>query len=487
MLLGLDLGTTNVKVLVTDRAGKPLAQASSPVQLHHVGEGGVEQDIEEIEKATLAAIQQVAQLVDPSGIEAIGVSSQGGALQVLDAHGRPLGRVISWLDQRGRPFDTACTAELGREWFLRHINRGCSGLGIGQLLRLRQEQPELLRAPNRIGYVGDIVVSLLCGHAAQDGTSCSLAVLFNPELRSYDPDLLRRLGIQASQLPDLISPREVAGELRPEIAQSTGLRVGIPVSAAIHDQYASALGTGAVHAGTVMVGTGTAWVLLAVNDRLTTPVIDEAFVCNHVVEGSSGQILSLVNGGSAFSWGTSVLGLTEKRGDEIEALLESSPPGSAGLCFWPFLVSAGVSGLAPETKGRLSGLQLSHVSGDILRAVVEGLAFELNRYLGFLRNAGWPVERLVLGGGAGSSRVTSQILADVTGLPLACWSNGEASLLGAAILARGLLDTKTSLAELSDAMLPPARRVEPGANASFYREQFREYQRSLPLAQARPS
>ena len=158
MFLGLDLGTTNVKALVTDRAGRPLAHAASPVQLLHVGEGGVEQDIEAIEQATLAVLQQVARSVDPSRIEAIGVSSQGGAMQVLDAHGRPLGRVISWLDQRGRPFDHALVAELGREWFLEHISRGCSGLSIGQSLRLHHEQPELLRPPNRFSISATISV-----------------------------------------------------------------------------------------------------------------------------------------------------------------------------------------------------------------------------------------------------------------------------------------------------------------------------------------
>ena len=101
----------------------------------------------------------------------------------------------------------------------------------------------------------------------------------------------------------------MAGGLQPEVARDTGLRAGIPVSAAIHDQYASALGSGAVRAGTVMVGTGTAWVLLAVNDRLAPPVIDEAFVCHHFVEGLCGQILSLVNGGSALTWALNLTGL----------------------------------------------------------------------------------------------------------------------------------------------------------------------------------
>jgi xylulokinase len=310
-------------------------------------------------------------------------------------------------------------------------------------------------------------------------------LLLNPRLCDYDPDLLARLNLKAGQLPDLTSPRAAAGGLRPEVARRTGLRSGIPVSVAIHDQYASALGTGAVRAGTVMVGTGTAWVLLAVNDWLTAPVIDEAFVCGHVVEGLFGQILSLVNGGSSFTWALSVLGLAGKHADEIEALLESSPPGSGGLRFWPFLVSSGVAGLDPDTKGRLLGLQLSHRPADILRAVIEGLAFELNRYLGFLRKAGWPVERLVLGGGAASSRVTKRILADATGLPLACSTSGEATLLGAAILARGLLETETSLADLAEVMLPPARRVKPGAQVAFYQKLFHEYLRSLSPSQTK--
>ena len=91
MFLGLDLGTTNVKALVTDRAGQLLAHAASPVSLYYVGQQGVEQDIEEIVRATLAAIRQVSQAVDPARIEAIGVSSQGGAMQMLDAQSRPVG------------------------------------------------------------------------------------------------------------------------------------------------------------------------------------------------------------------------------------------------------------------------------------------------------------------------------------------------------------------------------------------------------------
>jgi len=353
-------------------------------------------------------------------------------------------------------------------------------MAIGQVLRLRHEQPHAPDAVPRLGFVGDLIVERLCGRAAHDCTSCGLTLLHNPGRRDYDPEVLQRLQLQASQLPDLVDPREAAAGLRAGFARETGLRPGIPVSAAVHDQYASALGTGAVRPGRVMVGTGTAWVLLAVTDQLVAPVIDEAYVCGHVVEGLYGQILSLVNGGSALAWALDLMGVAGRNGRELEALLASAPPGSDGLRFWPFLVPAGASQLAPETRGQLSGLQLAHGRGHVARAVVEGLVFELNRHLDFLRNAGLPLCELVMSGGAASSQVTARVAADVTGLRLHCVSGGEASLLGAAIIARGLLEPQTALVDLADAMAPPLQIVEPGADAHFYQRQYEYYRRSLP-------
>ncbi|MEK7684540.1 MAG: FGGY-family carbohydrate kinase [Verrucomicrobiota bacterium] len=483
MLLGLDLGTTNVKAAVTDREGRILGHGSVPVQLFHVGEGGVEQDLEEIWVATLEAIREATRSLDAARVQAIGISSQGGAMQMLDSRHRPIGRVISWLDDRGHRDDDALTAELGRDWFVRRIGHGRSGLAAGQLLRLRRECPSLLAESNRIGFVGDIIAGRLCGRAAHDGTSCGLTLLYNPNRQAYDPDLLARLGIREGQLPDLISPRRAAGSLLPEVARQTGLAAAIPVSAAIHDQYAAALGTGAVHTGDVMFGAGTAWVLLAVMDRLAEPVIDDAFACRHVAEGLYGQIVSLRNGGSALTWTLQVIGLAETNSDVIERMIESVEPGSDGLGFWPFLTAYGASGLVPGVKGRLAGLQLSQTSAHVLRAVVEGLACEFNRHLSFLHDAQIPVARLIMSGGAAASQATPQIIADVTGLPLVCMSGSEGSLLGAAILARGLIESGKSLAQLAAGMAPTGRPISPGQNTGFYREHYERYRQSLPSLQ----
>jgi|ETNmetMinimDraft_26_1059896.scaffolds.fasta_scaffold19926_2 xylulokinase len=480
MLLGLDLGTTNIKAILAQRDGRIVARGSAAVNVSYPDNLTVEQDIEDLWQATLSAIGQLTQKGDLSSVEAIGVSSQGGALQILDESRQPVGPVIGWLDGRGKPYDLAITEELGRDWFARHTGHGTSGLAVGQLLRLRHEQPQLLAQDHRVGFVGDVIVSRLCGTGATDATSLSIAVLFNPYLKAVDADLLARLGLRRDLLPRLLEPKDAAGGLSEQAAAETLLPAGVPVSPAVHDQYAASLGAGAVRTGDVMFSAGTAWVLLTAADKLVDLVIDDAFVCTHVVDGLYGQMLPLVNGGSCFSWALNVLGLSEESREQIDAMLESVPAGSDGLRCWPLLSPFGGARLPIGTAGRLTGLRLSHTPGHILRAVIEGLAMELERYLLVLKESGLAVERLVMCGGGANSRVTPQIVTDVTGMPVAPKSQMDTAALGAAMIARGLIEPEASLADLSEAMARPSRMVLPGAETSLYSEMLKEYLASLP-------
>jgi xylulokinase len=458
MFLGLDLGTTNVKALVVDETGTVLARGSVAVGIRHAGEGGVEQDIEEIWSAALAAMAEAGRACDLGGVRAVGVSAQGGALQVLDAGYRPLGPVVSWLDARGAPFDGQITQRLGADWFAAHTGHARSGIAVGTMLRLRAQRPDALRPQNRIGFVGDVIVERLCGRPAHDATSLSIALLYNPNLRAADPDLLAELGLGESQLPDLLSAHEPAGGLRAEVAWRTGLAAGIPVSPAVHDQYAAALGAGAVRPGDVMFGAGTAWVLLAAvvpAPGCTRPVVPSAFACTHVVDGLYGQMLSMVNGGSAYAWARQLMGLEYADDAELDAMVAGAPAGSEGVRFLPHLASGG---------GRLGGLGLDHGRSHVLRAVVEGLAMELARHLRRLSAA-----RLAMCGAAAGSATTPQIVSDATGLPVDCVTEQAVSALGAAVLARALADDTRDLAVLSAAMAPSVRTVTPGPEAALYR------------------
>lgn len=480
MYLGFDLGTTNVKAVVTDGDGRTVGSGSAPVERFTTPDGGVEQDIEQIWGAACTAIRQSISGLDAKTIRAVGVSSQGGAMQLLDAEEKPVGRVISWLDSRGLPFDMRITRELGENYLAEHIGHGISTMTIGQILRLGAESPELLARSRYIGFVGDVIVGRLCGRRAHDPTSLAIAMLYNPWLKRADPEMLARLGLREDQLPDLLPATAPAGELHREASRGTGLPAGIPVSPAIHDQYAVSLGTGSVHEGDVTFGAGTAWVLLANSARLAPPIISDAFVCPHPVPGLFGQMLSMRNGGSAIQWVLSMIGRNNASTEMVDELMAEIPPGSDGLCFWPLLSPAADVEEAMPLGGRISGIVLNHRPGHLLRAVVEGLACELSRHLMLLSGAKMPVTRLTMCGGASASRQTPQIIADVTQRPVACVNAFDVSALGAAVLARGLLDSTVPLKRLAENMACLSQPILPGKNADVYGKILERYLESFP-------
>ncbi len=452
MFLGLDLGTSSVKAVVVDRDGQIVAEGSAQVDRFHTPDGGIEQDIDQIWDAVRRAAVQAAAGSMADQIQAIGISSQGGAVQILDADQQPVGRVISWLDARGKPFDRHFLDEVGEAFLIEHTGSNVSTMTIGQLLRLADQSPELLARPNRIGFVGDVIVGRLCGQRTHDATSLSIGMLYNPTLGTADPDMLRRLGIHADQLPTLAPATKAAGELLPKAAEAMGLKPGIPVSPAVHDQYAASTGAGSVGPGDVCLGTGTAWVLVANADRLAAPVTQSTFVCPHLVDGVFGQLLSMTNGGSAIEWITGLVCARPPSPDELDERLASVPPGSEGLNCRPLFTGS---------LAELKGIGLAHSANHMIRAVVEGLADELARHLAMFDSAGMPINRLVMCGLAAASRVTPQIVAHATGRPVTCVAQPAVSAFGAATIARAMIDDTTALAQLAQDLAPSTETVEP--------------------------
>jgi xylulokinase len=284
------------------------------------------------------------------------------------------------------------------------------------------------------------------------------------------------LGVRAEALPARLPVNQAAGGLLPAVAAAVGLTPGIPVGPAVHDQYAAATGCGVVRSGDTMLGAGTAWVLLALSATLDAPVAGIALVGRHPVPGVFGQMLSMVNGGACINWATKTLNLGNLGVKEIDALMSAVPAGCDALRFRPLLSEVGGAGLSPKAAGCIDGLRLGHTPAHILRALVEGLACELGRFLVMMEAGGVTARRLVLCGKAAVSSVTPAIIADTTGLPVDCVEVPETSSLGAAVFARSLVEPGAGLVELADAMKPRMRRIEPGAGSAEARSRLQEYQ-----------
>jgi xylulokinase len=475
MYLGFDLGTTNVKAVVVDGDGSVIGTGAAPVERFTTSDGGVEQDIERIWDATCKAIRLAIAELDANRIRAVGVSSQGGAMQLLDEAQQPVGRVISWLDGRGRPFDEMLTRELGQDFLAQHIGHGASEMTLGQILRLQKQSPDQWRKARYIAFVGDVIVGRLCGRRAHDPTSLAIAMLYNPWRCCADTNMLARMNVEEDQLPDLLPATTPAGTIHTEAGRATGLPKGIPVSPAIHDQYAVSLGSRSVHEGNVTFGAGTAWVLLAHGRQLAPPITLDAFVCPHPVPGLFGQMLSMRNGGSAIDWVLKLLGHDKASPDAVDRLVEKTSPGSDGVRFWPLLTPIVAANHALSSGGRITGIPLAHQPHHLLRAVVEGLACELARHLQLLTDAGIPAQRLMMCGSAASSRTTPQIIADTTQRPVTSVHGFDLSALGAATLAKAMANNDANFAGLTTLPASSGETVMPGEHSAFYRDLLEQY------------
>jgi sugar (pentulose or hexulose) kinase len=167
---------------------------------------------------------------------------------------------------------------------------------------------------------------------------------------------MSRLGLHDDQLPCLLPATFAAGPLRQAAADALGLPAGIPVSPAIHDQYAASLGAVCVHDGDISLGAGTAWVLLVNCRMLSPPIVPDAFVCPHPLDGLHGQMLSMKNGGSAIAWVLTLLGDQAADAERIDRAIDAVPPGCDGLRFWPWLSGGPAINGLPEIGGRLAGI-----------------------------------------------------------------------------------------------------------------------------------
>ena len=329
----------------------------------------------------------------------------------------------------------------------------------------------MLLRPNRLGFVGDVIVGRLCGRRAHDPTSLGIAMLYNPWLGRPDPEILARLGLDECQLPDLIPADTPAGGLLAEVAALVGLRPGIPVSPAVHDQYAAALGAGAVAAGDMNFGAGTAWVLLANTDRVMRPVVDQAFVCRHLVPGLYGQMLSLGNGGSAIQWVMNLLGREQCKSGRDRRPASSRPPAAAPGCGSGRCLLA-MAGTDPpfQAGGRLDRITLAHQPSHLVARSWKGWPANWPGACDGSARRGWPsARRFSMCGVAAASRVTPQIVADVTNLPVACVDVPDVSAFGAAMLACALVDPRGGLADVARQWSSASRVVHPGPNAAALR------------------
>jgi sugar (pentulose or hexulose) kinase len=489
VLVGLDVGTTATKAQAFGLDGRVLGSASRGYGLITPQPDWVEQSPDELINAAAEATRQVVDRLSPHDhVVALALSSQGGTTIPVDAHGRPTYNAISWMDQRGDIQAARVGAALGAE--LIHTTTGWplqNLLPLQHIAWLRDNCADRFATTRHFLFVNDFVGHWLTGELAMDPTNAGITQLFNVAAGDWDDRLLAAAGIERRQVSPILPCGRVICGVAAHASAATGLPAGTPVVNGAHDQYCAAVGAGVMQPGQVLLSCGTAWVLLAVPETLETGFAGRMAVGRHAVSGRWGAIRSLGGVGTSLEWlidnvwdGRNATQPRDELYRRLNAEAAAASPGVNGLRFYP--MAGGHAGNYGPARGGFTGLTLSHTRGDLARAVMEGIAFELRWVIEELRGAGVSVSELRLVGGAAASAVWPGIVADVSGIEVTLPDTREAAARGAAILAGvgiGLFaDAEAGFAALAGR----ETRLQPQPEAvARYVEAFEVYQRGATL------
>lgn len=483
-VLAHDLGTTGNKASLYDGSGTMIGSAFSGYGTRF-GEGGrAEQDPEDWWQAVIDSGRKLLadSGTDRNEIACIVFSGQMMGCVPIDRSGRPLANAIIWADTRAQPQQARLAERIDPQRVYRLSgHRLSASYSLCKILWLRDEEPELFARTHAFVQAKDAVVARLTGEIATDASDASGTNLYHLEGGGYHPAILEAAELDEARLPPIRSSTEVIAGVRPEIADEIGVASGTPVVIGGGDGACAALGAGVYREGHAYAYLGSSSWLATASQR---PVYDEqarTFSWAHVVPGLYSPCGTMQAAGASYAWARDTLGVPEQRSAErgggsafaqLDALAAASPPGARGVLFLPYLLGERSPRWNPNARGAFVGLAAHHDRGDMLRAVLEGVAMNLRLILLAL-TAREPLERLRLIGGGARSDLWNRIMADMFELPVVPLAHLEAATsLGAAVVGGVAVGLYRDFAVVEQ-MNPPARTIEPDPEFSaIYRENY---------------
>ena len=437
-LLGIDLGTSSVKVVVFSTAGKILGLGSAEYPILTPQPGWAEQDPEHWWSATVHAVKTAVNAAGQSEILGIGFSGQMHGPTLLDKNNRLLGNAIIWADQRSSPLLAEIESLVGRKRLAEVCGTApAAGFLIATLRWLQRYDPVCFEQIDAILLPKDYVRFRITGEVATDASDAAATGLFDVAGRTWAWEVIEALNIPRTIFPEVRDSAAVCGELLPGPAAELGLKPGIPVAAGSADQPAQAVGNGLVEPGQGSVTLGTGGQVFV---PLAAPVFDSQGRLHtfcHALRSRWYLLGAMLSAGMALRWTRHVLRCDQVSYRELDQMAEVVPIGSEGLVFLPYLVGERSPLMDPEARGTFAGLTLRHDTGHLIRAVLEGISFAMRQIIETIEETGVSMDRWVASGNGLASTLWRQMVADTLNRPLLRGedaNSAERAGVGAAIL-----------------------------------------------------
>lgn len=486
--LGLDAGTTGCKAVVFDQTGRQMGRGYREYSVICGEPFQAEQDPELVCSLLRESMKEAVKEAGVSRIEALSLSVQGDAVIPVDRQFRVLHPAVLGMDYRPRK---QCRAfeEKYDEWQLyRETGQPLHPINMmAKIMYLMDEKPEISEKTWKFVTYEEFILQRLGGEPVIDGSMASRSMGFSLEKGTWSDDILNKMGIPREKLSRVCDSGTVAGRMRQETAEETGISNCPLLVAGGHDQPVGAVGAGITEEGVGLDSTGTAEVLSAACSALAVnkSMHDSFYACYyHVIQGMYFTFAHMQTGGILQQWyrdqfGSAEMAEARKRGMDYYTCAQSKcPTGPSEILVLPHFNGSGTPLCDMESRGAIVGLTLASTRHEILKGIIDGLCYELRFNKETMESAGVPIRRLRAVGGGARSPLWLQTKADIMEMPVETLECKEAGCLGAAVLAAAGAGIYGGVEEAVREMVRTGRTYEPQDSLrDRYQEQYAKYRK----------
>ena len=476
--IGVDLGTSAVKLILTDADGKIVNLVSKEYPLYFPNPGWSEQKPEDWKEAVFAGLKELIRDCDASLVKGISFGGQMHGLVVLDEEDRVIRPAILWNDGRTQKETDYLNHVIGKDALSEETaNIAFAGFTAPKILWMKENEPENYAKIKKIMLPKDYIAYVLTGVFSTDYSDASGMLLLDVKNKKWSKKMCEICGVDETMLPKLYESYEVTGTIKSEIAKEIGLPENVKVCAGAGDNAAAAIGTGIVGEGGCNISLGTSGTVFISSKQFRVDENNALHSFDHA-DGNYHLMGCMLSAASCNKWWMEEILKTKEYGKEQEAI---GKLGENHIFFLPYLMGERSPHNDPDARGTFIGLTMDSTREDMTQAVLEGVAFGLRDSVEVARSLGIPLTKTRICGGGAKSPLWRKIIANVMNLEVERIASEEGPGLGAAILAMAGCGEYESVAKAVEAVVEVTDTEKPDPElVKKYEEKYQMFKMIYP-------
>ena len=478
--IGIDLGTSSVKLLLMQKDGTVLSSISKEYSVSYPKSGWSEQDPEDWFSQSFAGLAELLEtkLADKNLIRGIGISGQMHGLVVLDKNHQVIRPAILWNDGRAEEETKFLNTIIRKKNLVEYTgNIAFAGFTAPKILWMKKNEPEKFDSIHKILLPKDYLIYKLTGAYTTDVSDASGMLLLDVKNRRWSKEMLEICGIREEMLPEIHESYDISGYAKADIVKELGLTENIIVVAGAGDNAAAAVGTGTVENGSCNISIGTSGTVFIASDSFRVGENNAIHSFGHA-NGKYHLMGCMLSAASCQKWWLEDILGTEDYQSEQKGI---KGIGNNMVYFLPYLMGERSPHNDSNVRGAFLGLGLDTTRTQMMESIFEGVSFALKDSLKIAESLGIEIKKTKLCGGGAKSPVWQKILSNVLNLNIEILETEEGPALGAAILAAVACGEYASVEDAAHSIVNVKKIITPKVElADVYQNKYQIFRKLYP-------